>query len=66
MSNTNSLVTTTVLDTKISQVKNKILDFLNYFSRINGRKFCSKIKKADLMNKTDFDNKLTSFSKQNI
>ena len=51
--NTSSLVTTTVLNTKII-TKYKI-------SAI----FTAKVKQSTLMSKTDFDNKLTSFNRKN-
>ena len=40
------LVTTTVLNTKISEVENKITNHDKYITapEVNSRKFCSKIK----------------------
>ena len=68
---TNSLVTRTVLNTKISEVENKIPDNSKYitnqeFNRLTAENFAAKLKHADLVNKTDFDNKLTSSNKQII
>ena len=65
---TTSLVTTTVLNTKISEVENKIPDNLKYittqkFNKLTAKSFATRLKQADLVNKTDFDNKLTSFNK---
>ena len=66
--NTSSLVTTTVLNTKISGIENKIPDNCKYITTQESNKlmvvnFAAKLKQADLVRKTDFDNKLTSFNK---
>ena len=66
---TSSLVTTAVLNTKFSEVKNKIPDRAKYittqeFNKLTAKNFTAKIKKAVLVTKTDFDNKLTSFNKR--
>ena len=68
---TNSLVITTALNTKISEVENKIPDNSEYitnqeFNRLTAENFAAKLKHADLVNKTEFDNKLTSSNKQII
>ena len=68
MANTSSLVTTIVLNTKISEVENKIPDNSKYittqeFNTLTAENFEVKLKLADLVNKTGFDNKLTSFNK---
>ena len=68
--NTSSLVTTTVLNTKISEVENKIPDNSKYistqeFNKLTGENSAVRLKQTDLVNKTDFDNKLTSFKKKN-
>ena len=34
------------------------------FNKLAGENFATRLKQADLVNKTDFDNKLTSFNKQ--
>ena len=69
ISNTSNLVTTTLFDTKISEVENKILDNSKYittqeFNKLTAENFEARLKQADLVNKTDFDNKLTSFNKR--
>ena len=68
---TNRLVTTTVLNTKISEVEKKIPDNSKYiyittqeFNKLTAGNFEARLKQADLVNKTDFDNKLTNFNKQ--
>ena len=67
--NTCSLVTTTVLNIKISEVENKIPDNSKYittpeFNKSTAANFEARLKQADLVNKTDFDNKLAGFDKQ--
>ena len=64
--NTSSLMTTTVLNTKISEVENKIPGYAKYittqeFNKLTAENFAARLKQPDLVNKTDFDNKLTSF-----
>ena len=66
--NTSNLLTTRVLHTKISKIENKILDNPKYitsheFNKLTTENFASRLKQADLVNKTDFDNKLTNFNK---
>ena len=61
-------MTTAVLNTKISEVEDKILDNSKYvttqeFNNLTGENFAARLKLADLVNKADFDNKLTSFNK---
>ena len=68
ISNISSLVTTTVLSSKISEVENKIPHHANNittqeFNKLTVENFTARLKQADLVNKTDFDNKLTSFNK---
>ena len=41
-------------------ILNKLL-----LNNLTAKKFEARLKQADLMNKTDFDNKLTSFNKKN-
>ena len=65
---TSGLVTTNVLNTKISEVENKITDHVKYittpeFNEVTAENFKERLKKANLVNKTDFDNKLISFTK---
>ena len=67
--NTSSLVTTTVLNTKITKAENKIPDNSNYtttqeFNKFTSENLAETLKQADLVNKTDFDNKLTNFNKR--
>ena len=62
-------MTTTVLNTKISEDENKILNDSKYittqqFNKLTAEDFASRLKQTDLVNKTDFDNKLTSFNRQ--
>ena len=69
MPNTSSLVTTTVLNTKINEVENKIPDHAKYittqeFNKLVTEHFAAKLKQTNLMNKTDFDNKLISFNRK--
>ena len=69
MPNTSSLVTATVLNTKISEIENKISDPVKYittqeFNKLTTENFAARLKQAYLVNKTDFDNKLTSFNKR--
>ena len=67
--NTSSLVTTTVLNTKISEAENKIPDHSKYittpeFNKLTAENFAARLKQADLVNETDFDNKLKSFNQR--
>ena len=62
-------MTTTVLNARISEVENKIPDNSKYittqeFNKLTAENFAAKLKQTDLVNKTDLDNKLTSFSKR--
>ena len=66
--NTNSLVTATALNTKLSSVENKIPNHDKYittleFNKLTAESFAARLKQADLVNKTDFDDKLTSFNR---
>ena len=61
-------MTTTVFNTKISEVENKIPDHAKYittqeFNKLTAKNFAARLKQANLMSKTDFDNKLISFNK---
>ena len=63
-----SFVTTTVLNTKISEVEKKIPDHGKYittpeFNKLTAENLTIILKQADLVSKTDFDNKLRSFNK---
>ena len=61
-------MTTTVLNTKITEVENKILNNSKYittqeFNRLTTEEiFAVRLKQVDLVNKIDFDNKLTKFN----
>ena len=66
--NTSNLVTTAVPNTKIGEVEDNILDHVKYvntaeFKTLMAENFPVSLKQADLMSKTDFDNKLASFNK---
>ena len=68
-SSTRNLGTTTVLITKIIEVENKIPDNSKYisaqeFNNLTVENFAAILKQADLVNKTDFDNKLISFNER--
>ena len=67
---TSGLVTTTILNTKIIEAENKIPDDAKYITtqqvnKLTAKYFAARLKEPDLVNKTDFDNKLASFNKQN-
>ena len=60
-------MTTTVVNTTISQVENKILDYAKYittqeFNKLTSENFTARSTQANLVSKTDFDNKLKSFN----
>ena len=61
-------MTTTVLNTEIREIENKIPDNSKYttqeFSKLTAEIFAVRLKQTDLVKKTDFDNKLTSSNKQ--
>ena len=62
-------MTTTILNTKISKVDEKVPYNSQYittqeFNMLAAEKFAARLKQADLVNKTDFDNKLTSFNRR--
>ena len=68
MLHTSYLLTTTVHNTKISEVENKIPDHAKFattseFYKLIVESFTPKLKQIDLLSKTDFDNKRTSFNK---
>ena len=67
--NTSNFVTTTVLNTKISEVENKIPDNSKYITtqqcdKLTAESLAARLKQADSVNKTNFDNKLTSFNRK--
>ena len=62
-------MTTTVLNTKISEFEDKIPDnpkniTTQEFYKLTAENFAARLNQCDLVNKTDFDNKLTSFNRQ--
>ena len=62
-------MTATILNTKFSEVENKISDNSEYittqeFNKLTAENFAARLKEADLVSKTGFDNKLTSFNKR--
>ena len=61
------LVTTAVLNIKISEVEHKISDHAKYittqqFNKLAGENFEERLKQTNLVRKTDFDNKLIGFN----
>ena len=68
MPGTSNLKTTTGLKTKISEVENKNFNSNNIttheFNKVRAENFAARLKQADLVNKADFDNNLTSFNKR--
>ena len=67
--NVSGLVTITVLNTKISEVENKIPNHDKYitspeFNKLTAENFTARLKQANLVTKTDFDKKLTSFNRK--
>ena len=66
---TTNLVTTTVLNTKFSEVENAISDHSKYittqeFNKLTAEYFAARLKQAKLGNKTEFDDKVTTFNRQ--
>ena len=62
-------MTTTVLNTKISKFENKIHDHAKYittqeFNKLTAENVTSRLKQANLVRKTDLDNKLISFNRK--
>ena len=61
-------MTTTVLNTKISEVENEIPDnskniTTQKFNKSTAETFAARLKQGDLVDKTNFDNKLTSVNR---
>ena len=57
------------MNTKISEVKNKIHNHDKYittpeFKKLTAENFAARLKQANLVTKTDFDKKLTSFNRK--
>ena len=64
---TSNSVTSTVLNTNIREVEDKIPNHDKYittpeFNKLTAESFTAWLEQADLVNTTDFDNKLTSFN----
>ena len=62
-------MTTTVLNTKISEVENKIPNHDKYFTttelnKLRVENFTARIKQANLVTKSDFDKNLTSVNRK--
>ena len=62
-------MTKNVLNTEINEVENKIPNHDKYiaipkFNKLTVESFAARLKQANLVTKTDFDNKLTSYNKQ--
>ena len=62
-------MTTIVLNTKVSEVDNKIADNSKYitnqeFNMLTVEHFAARLREANLVNKNDFDNTLISFNKR--
>ena len=67
--NGSNLVAKTVLNAKFHKVENKIPGHAKYittkeFNKLTAENSVTRLKQADLVNKTDFDNKLASFKRQ--
>ena len=67
--NTRNLVTTDALNPKVSEAENKISNHDKYiitpeFRKLTAEHFTARLKQANLLTKTNFDNKLKSFNKQ--
>ena len=69
ISDTSGLVTTTVLNTKISEVKDRVPDHSKYITtqelnKLTAENVAARLTQANLVNKTDFDNKLIRFNRK--
>ena len=63
------LVTATVLNTKMGEVENKILDhakyiFIQKFNKLTAENFTTGLNQAIRVSQSNFDNKLTSFKRK--
>ena len=63
ISDTSSLVTTTVLNTETSDAKNKYITNQE-FNKLTTEHLTARLNQASLVSKTDFDNKLISFNRK--
>ena len=62
-------MTTTVLNTKFSEVENAISDNSKYittqeFNKLTAEYFAARLKQTELGNKTEFDDKVTTFNRR--
>ena len=62
-------MTKKILNTEINEVENKIPNHDKYiaiakFNMLTVESFAARLKQVNLVTKTDFDNKLTSYNKQ--
>ena len=60
-------MTTTILNTKIEEVENKVLHHPKYpteFITLTTENFAARLKLANLLRKTDFDNELINFDRK--
>ena len=62
-------MTTTVFNTKVIEVKNKIPDHFIYittqeFNKLMAENFAARVKQANSVSKTDFDDILISFNRK--
>ena len=69
ISDTSGLVTTAVLNTKISEVKDRVPDHSKYITtqelnKLTAENVAARLTQANLVNKTDFDNKLIRFNRK--
>ena len=69
ISDTSGLVTTTALNTKISEVKDRVPDHSKYITtqelnKLTAENVAARLTQANLVNKTDFDNKLIRFNRK--
>ena len=65
---TSTLVIATVLDMKIGEVEKKIPGHAKYittqeFNKLTAENFAARLKQANLLDKTDFGNKLINFNR---
>ena len=66
---TSCSITTTVLNSKLGEFEYEISNHDKYittseFIKLIAKTFTARLKQADLVSKTDFDNKLTSFNRK--
>ena len=71
ITDTSGLLTTFILNSKTSDVENKIPNHNQYivtpkFNKLTAEHFAARLKQVNLVSKTDFDNKLTSFNRKII